>query len=576
MKKIIALLLALVMLLGVMAGCARTETPAEPDTSESSTPADNTETKEPDTSDEQPEEVPTESETPLKLSWVQSIGIDTVFENPHKDIQSLYPYMVFEPLAYYDAKNDELVPALATEWTQNADYTEFTFTIREGVTWHDGEPLTAEDVVFSLNDSMLNPNCGGFTFCQYVVGYEEGKNGEADTISGITSEGNTVTIKVTQPTAQFLKTISGVMILPAHLLSDVSWADMNAADYWTKPVGTGPYCINEVKFPDYFTVTRYDGYWGEPAGIKNAQFVSYAAGGNDAAVAAVIAGDVDVALKQIIADKSVADNITNQNTDVKSIMVGAFATRAFIFNNNTRADGNTKESLKNAKVRQAINLLIDEDVIASFYAGQATAAVTLVHPNVNEYNTDVPVVSKDVEAAKALLDEAGFDYSQTIDLAYYYDDQTTSDIMQMLVQDFAEAGVTLNPYLLTGDLAAAIYTDMNYDILYAAGSSKAWNQSDFYNSCCSWTGYSFMGLDEERGAMFDDLMNAYNATADAEERKELSWQMQVLNYENNYIIPLYFMNEVVCYNTANVELPEDIYAVTGNTYMRWEDWTILN
>lgn len=139
--------------------------------------------------------------------------------------------------------------------------------------------------MFSPNDSMLNPNCGGFTFCQYVVGYEEGKNGEADTISGITSEGNTVTIKVTQPTAQFLKTISGVMILPAHLLSDVSWADMNAADYWTKPVGTGPYCINEVKFPDYFTVTRYDGYWGEPAGIKNAQFVSYAAGGNDAAVA---------------------------------------------------------------------------------------------------------------------------------------------------------------------------------------------------------------------------------------------------------------------------------------------------
>lgn len=65
---------------------------------------------------------------------MQSVGIDTVFENPHKDIQSLYPYMVFELLVYYDAKNDELVPALATEWTQNADYTEFTFTIREGVT----------------------------------------------------------------------------------------------------------------------------------------------------------------------------------------------------------------------------------------------------------------------------------------------------------------------------------------------------------------------------------------------------------------------------------------------------------
>lgn len=576
MKKIIALLLVLVMILGVMAGCAKTtETPETPTDAENTpAPAETEQTPEADNTEEQPAEA-TEIETPLKLTWQQSIGIDTVFENPHKDIQSLYPYMVFEPLAYYDAKNDKLIPALATEWSHNDDYTEFTFTIREGVTWQDGEPLTADDVVFSFNDSMLNPNCGGFSFCQYVVGQEEAVNGEADTVSGITAEGNVVTIKLTQPTALFLNPASSVMILPKHLLEGIAWADVNAAEYWTKPIGSGPYMINEVKFPDYFTVTRYDGYWGKPAGIKNAQFVSYAAGGNDAAVAAVISGDIDVATRQIIADKSIADNITSQNADVKSIMVSAFSTRSFAFNNNTRADGNTKEDLKNAKVRQAISLLIDEDTIASFYTGQATPAVTLVHPNVNEYNTDIPVVSKDVETAKKLLDEAGFDYTQTIDLAYYYNDQTTSDIMQLLVQDFAEAGVTLNPYLLTGDLAAAIYTDMNFDILYFAGSSKSWNQSDFYNECCSWSPYSFMGLDDERGALFDELVNEYNATEDAETRKELSWQMQVRNYENNYVIPLYFMNEMICYNAASVEFPEDIYAVTGNTYMRWEDWSML-
>ena len=84
-----------------------------------------------------------------------------------------------------------------------------------------------------------------------------------------------------------------------------------------------------------------------------------------------------------------------------------------------------------------------------------------------------------------------------------------------------------------------------------------------------------MGLDDERGALFDELVNEYNATEDAETRKELSWQMQVRNYENNYVIPLYFMNEMICYNAASVEFPEDIYAVTGNTYMRWEDWSML-
>lgn len=110
MKKIIALLLVLVMILGVMAGCAKTtETPETPTDAENTpAPAETEQTPEADNTEEQPAEA-TEIETPLKLTWQQSIGIDTVFENPHKDIQSLYPYMVFEPLAYYDAKNDKLM-----------------------------------------------------------------------------------------------------------------------------------------------------------------------------------------------------------------------------------------------------------------------------------------------------------------------------------------------------------------------------------------------------------------------------------------------------------------------------------
>ena len=178
MKKIITLLLVLVMALSVVAGCATTAAKASGASTETETA--------PATEVDNAEETPAESETPLKLTWQQSIGIDTVFENPHKDIQSLYPYMVFEPLAYYDAKNDKLIPALATEWTYNDDYTEFTFTIREGVTWQDGEPLTVDDVVFSLNDSMLNPNCGGFAFCQYVVGQAEAVNGEAELLQKAT------------------------------------------------------------------------------------------------------------------------------------------------------------------------------------------------------------------------------------------------------------------------------------------------------------------------------------------------------------------------------------------------------
>ncbi len=569
MKKSIALLLAFVLVISVFAGC-NGNAPTDP--TDPSTPAASGTT--PDS--QQQTNPPAESETALKLHWQQAIGIDTLFENPHHDEQSLWPSMVFEPLAYYDAGNNELIPALATEWTNNADYTEWTITVREGVQWHDGEPLTVEDVYWSLQDATCNPNTRGFNFCNYIVGHQDFKDGKTDKLEGITIEDGKVVVRLSQPTALFAYSLLGVYVLPSHLLGDLAWADVDSNDFWKKPIGTGPYVIDKVSFPDYFTVTRNDNYWGEPAGIKNVQFTSYATGGNDAAVAAVIAGELDVAPRQIISDKGVADNIVAQNADVKSLMISAFATRTFVFNLGERADGNVKEDLKNAKVRQAISLLVDEDTIASFYMGQATPAKTLVHTNGTEYNTDIPTVSKDVEAAKKLLDEAGFDYSQTIDLAYYYDDQTTADVMQLITQDFAEAGVKLNAFLLTGDLSAAIYTDCNYDIIYVAGSSTANNQANFYSQSTSVTAYTFMGQFEERGEIFDDLMNQYNGTADVTERKEISWKLQAAGYENCYMFALYFMNNCVCYNTKRVEIPEEIYSVDGNTYMRWSEWKILN
>ena len=120
-----------------------------------------------------------ESETPLKLQWSQAIGIDTLFESPARDQQSLYPYMVFDTLMYWDGTNSEHVPALATEWGNNEDYTEFTLTIRDGVKWHDGETLTAEDVAFTIEYYIANPNSSGARRFQYVEGYDALKNGEA-------------------------------------------------------------------------------------------------------------------------------------------------------------------------------------------------------------------------------------------------------------------------------------------------------------------------------------------------------------------------------------------------------------
>lgn len=570
MKKATALLLAFVLLVGVLAGC-NTDTGSQ--TPSNSVPGGTAPgTGQP--GNDSPAPIP-ESETPMKLQWMQGIGIDTLFETPAHDMQSLYAQMVFDPLMFLDSLNSQMMPGIATAWSHNADYTEFTITIRDDAKWHDGEPVTVDDVVFSILNDIANPNSTRARKYMYVEGYEALKNGETNTLSGLTVNNNVITFKLSQKQVLFLEEIYATYVIPKHLLGDIPWADADSSDYWKNPIGSGPYKINEVSFPDYCTLVRNDDYWGEPAGIKNVQFVSYQAGGNDAAVAGMINGEIDFALRQLISDQAIADNIVSQNSDVKAISMAAYTIRCFVPNLGPRADHKEKADLQKKEVRQALDLLIDQETIASFYNGQAVGSATLVNPVGTEYNTDIPYVAKDVSEAKRLLDAAGFDYSQTIDLAYYYSDQTTLDIMALIVQDFAAAGVKLNAFLLEGDLAKLIYEDCNYDIIYLAGAAKASDQSSYYFQCTSWGTYSFMGQLEERTALFDDLMNAYNGTSDADKRKEISWKMQALNCEYAYMIPAYILNNIVAYNTAHIQIPEECFEASGGNYFKWENWKML-
>jgi len=284
-------------------------------------------------------------------------------------------------------------------------------------------------------------------------------------------------------------------------------------------------------------VTANPDYWGEQPGIGTAQFTSYNAGGNDAVVAALIAGDLDFAWKNALNDVEVANNIVAQNPDAVAKMSTAFYTRFFTFNLENRSDGKNKTDPLNKDVRKALSMLVDRNTLASFYNGQAVGLSTMVNPSSDLYNTAIPLPEKNTEKAKKMLKDAGFDFSRTIDLAYYYDDQTTADIMAMIKQDFAEAGVTLNTILLTGDLATLIYTDSNFDMLYLATSDD--DPVNFYQCVTSKTQYTFMGRTEERAAIYDGVFAAYHAAVSEEDIKAASDQLQALEYENCYLIPCY-------------------------------------
>lgn len=138
--------------------------------------------------------------------------------------------LIFDGLVRYD-ETGQIVPALAEEWSVSEDGLVITFTLREGLTWHDGQPVTSEDVAFTygLMQSDLFPGP------KHLISLWQ-----AVTITPL--DETTIQFTLTQPYAPFFEAVTRG-ILPAHLLKDINVADLATAAFNTTPVGTGPFMV---------------------------------------------------------------------------------------------------------------------------------------------------------------------------------------------------------------------------------------------------------------------------------------------------------------------------------------------
>lgn len=552
MKKIITILLAVCMVAAVFAGCGKTPEPETPSEAPSAT-ASAAESAAPAGEDL--------SETgTLKLAWVAGIGTDTMFESPFHDIKSLYPNMLFSTLVKIQSdgtySND-----LAADYTVSDDGTVYTFKLNPDAKFTDGTPVTAADAAFSLNVATGFEKSWIKNYLKSIKGTAAMADGSATELEGVkVVDDNTLEITLDKADNTLLYGLAAMAVIPQHAFEGVALTDVPTNEaFWKKPFGSGPYVIDEVSFPNYFTMVRNDDYYGNKAGIKNVLFTSYDTGGNEAVVAATIAGDLDFIFGDAVNDSNTMSNITAQNADITSVMIPSSYTRQFRFNLSGSSDGKYNEAVKDPKVREAFSLIVDKDTIAAFYGDQAVAATTMVNPKDKLYNTEIPAYKRDVEKAKQLLDEAGFDYSKPIRFLYYYDDQTTADIMEVLKQNFADAGVKFEPFLATGDLTSIIYDQKNWDINYSGGGSVA---DPIF-------GYQYMVPDggnwdmlygnvEERGNTYGKFYADYVGAKDEAAKKAAADALQKQEVTDNYDINIYNLNKLVGYNAAHLQFDTSI------------------
>lgn len=517
----------------------------------------------------------------LQMAWNADMGTDTIFESPYIE-HSYWAAMLYDTPLNINA-DGTTVYKLASDVQVSDDGLTYTFTMRDDAKWTDGEPVTAEDLAFSLWAIIADPKSNYSTGFMYIEGADAAKQG-TDSLSGVAVDGNTVTVTLTAPYSLFLNTVAAnLFVLPAHCFDGVKAEDMSTyEDYWKAPVGNGAYKMDEISFPDYFTMVRNDGYYRDAAGIEKVLYTSYATGGDDAMVAALISGTLDFAAGGSINDQSTADNIASQNGDITVLTMTGNYLRQFLFNINgpdaKLGDGNGHPSISDVRVRKAINMLLDKEAVAGFYGEQAMALTTLVNPANPSYNSDIPAFQRDVEGAKKLLEEANFDFDHVLRVGYHYTDQTTADIMQLIKQNLEEAGIKVELCLQSGDLGTLIYDVRNYDIYYSGENMDSY--VELYNVELSVNGYfdKLFGNEDERQTLFNDVVSKYFAASadDTATQAALLNQLQQNNYDAMYIAPVYGLNTLVIYNTKHVQVPTDLYQVACTSQdMRWEDWKLV-
>lgn len=392
-KKLLALFLALVMVGAVLPGCGD-------GSKDPGGQGNNGETGEPVKGGEITVGIAQDLDDSLDPHQTVAAGTREVLFN------------IFEGLVKPNS-DGEMIPAVAEKYELSEDGTTYTFTLRDGVKFHNGQTVTAEDVVYSINrcaavpEGQEKPLVAAFSAVRSVEALDE----------------KTVTVTIAQRDLEFISYMTAA-IIPAGY-----------ADQATAPVGTGPFRFVSRTPQENFIMERFEDYWGTPAWLDK---VTYKICENaDALVMNLNGSSIDLCAHLTSAQAA------QLNSNFKVLEGTMNLVQAIYLNNQAKP-------FDNQLVRQALCYAIDRQGIMDMVAdGHGTAVGSSIYPAFTKYFLPelVDKYPHSVEKAKELLAQAGYPngFDMTISVPNNY--QPHMDTAEVVAEQLREAGirVTIQP-----------------------------------------------------------------------------------------------------------------------------------
>lgn len=349
---------------------------------------------------------------------------------------------IWSPLVSWNADVSALEPQLATSWSSNDDFTVWTFNLREGVLWHDGEPLTADDVVFSL-ELAINPDA--------ATNFPGFSQLSRDSVKGVRAVDDlTVEFELNTPNPRLPYNLILMWVLPQHALADLNPADYQTSDwFFTEAVGTGPFMHEEFQRDQFWAVVSNPTYWrGAP---KLERLINRYFADETSAILALEAGEIHFTY----ASGDVALGFAG-SADYQLFSGPSGVTNYMIFNERD-------PRFADVRVRQAFLYAIDRQAITETVLNGTAQVVPCIgaFPAMYPPSEELNDYAYNPDTARQLLTEAGFDFSQPVEVVTYYDSQFHSDALAAMQAFLADVGVTITPikqdvptynsYFYTGD-----------------------------------------------------------------------------------------------------------------------------
>ncbi|WP_010097695.1 oligopeptide ABC transporter substrate-binding protein [Ornithinibacillus scapharcae] len=461
-----------------------------------------------------------------------------------------------EPLFDSDANYAYTQDGAAT-WEVDESGKVYTLTIKDGVNWHDGQPVTAEDWAYA-HYVIGHPDYVGIRYgadFENIVGMDEYHAGETDTISGIEVV-DEKTLKITYKEGGPSLITGGIWpyALPKHVFGEMEVAEMMESDAVRKnPIGFGPYKVDTIVPGESVVLVKNEDYWrGEPALAK----VTVKVISPSTVVQALESGEVD--LVDSFPTDQFADNADMSNVEFLGKVDSSYTYIGFKLGKwdaeagEVVVDPNAK--MADVNLRKAMWYAVDNDAVGeNFYNGLRWNATTLIIPFFPEYhNPDIETPTFDPDEANRILDEAGYEdvdgdgfrenpdgEELVINFASMSGGETAEPIAQYYIQSWGNVGLKVE--LVDGRLIEfnSFYDRVEADDPAIDIYQAAWGTGTDVNPSGIFAGNSFANYPRWTNEENEELLAAGSSmeAMDTEYRKEIYDQWQQLMVDNVPMFP---------------------------------------